>query len=913
MDLPGAALLRVLSGQSRPVGVAFLVDTGAGTRIITCAHVLTDDAEFVTFDGAHRVEADTVEVDPDADIALLRPHQLPAGTATVKVIATDEWHRAVRCFGFPVGHDDGVWATGELLGKQGSGLVMVGDDRTSGFAIEPGFSGGPAWDPELQGVLGMVVSVAGRASRRTAFLVPGATLLERWQVSAPPSPYRGLKSFREEDAENFYGRDDVAAAIAAKVVQQPVVALVGPSGRGKSSLIFAGVIPRLRAQDLTIVPVRPRGDLLGALSGALLDVLEPDLSEAARLADRPKLAEVIAGGRISEIVRRVLDKTGTAELLIVVDQLEEALVQDDSVAVLGDLADAPLKILLAIRSDFLDRALDHSALATVLRSCDTVGAMTRDQVRAAITGPLPPEVRMEGDLAARIVDDVAHAPGQLPLLQFALDKLWGKQTNGVLTHAAYDELGGVGGALARYAEQEVWSHLSESERQVAPGLFGRLVRTDPELPPTRRSVRMADLTDDEKALAQRLVTAGLLVTGRRDTVELAHEALITHWDRLRESVEDDREFQLWLEVLRQDIAEWTARPKSLSKFRALPSGTDAAHWLRERKDHLPGEALFAKQILVARRRHGRRWYWRGFYVLFIAAVVLYFFTELPDRLGIQIGGSNPADRLTIGLDLTNEPPSTTKLRKVLAAYRTDPTNGVVEKLYAAYQTVRQTERVISHPDSGTVFDEVALSGDGQVLVTRSKTSTLMWNGWTHSPLDVTAATDIAVAVDGSLVAVAKSDVVHLYTSSGTRLGQFTVPGGTTVPMRIAVSGNLVATWRQQADKVELWTPDGRRMGTEHATEPTVDLKMWFAGETLVTLANGRVRWSEPSGRSGVLRDGVAGADARGSTVVTCRHEGAMVVEAFRLPDLTVAHTYRSESSRCTEALAVDSTGRRPAR
>lgn len=766
MDLPGAALLRVLNGQSRPVGVAFLVDTGAGTRIVTCSHVLTGDPEFWTFDGTHRVEADPVEVDTDGDIAVLRPHRLPAGTATLKVIATDEWDRAVRCFGFPAGHDDGVWATGRLLGRQGSGLVMVGDDRTSGFAIEPGFSGGPAWDPELQGVLGMVVSVAGRASRRTAFLVPGATLLERWQAPAPQSPYRGLKSFREEDAELFYGRDDVAAAIAAKVVQEPVVALVGPPGRGKSSLIFAGVIPRLRAQDLTIVPVRPRGDMLGALSGALLDLLEPDLSETARLADRPKLAEVIAAGRIGDIVTRVLDKTGTAELLVVVDQLEEALVQDDSLAVLGDLADAPLKILLAIRSDFLDRALDHPGLARVLRSCDTVGAMTRDQVKAAIIGPLPPEVRMEGDLAARIVDDVAHSPGQLPLLQFALDKLWDKQSNGVLTHAAYDELGGVGGALARYAEQEVWSRLSDGERQVAPGLFARLVRTDPDLPPTRRPVRTADLTDDEKALAQRLVTAGLLVTGRRDTVELAHEALITHWDRLRESVEEDREFRLWLEVLRQDLTDWSVLSLN-NTLRSLPSGVDAARWLRERSDLLLGEVVFAHRILAARRSYGHRWYRRGFGLLLVVLSTLYVVTDWPERLGIRIGGDNPAESLLADLDNVRTPDTNTVL-KALAAYRTDPTDTVVAMLNEVHQFVGRVDRLISHPAPDTVFDGVAASADGRVLVTRSSTSTLLWLGWSGIPLDVAAASDVAVAPDGSLVAVAQGDEVHLYTSSGTR-------------------------------------------------------------------------------------------------------------------------------------------------
>ncbi|WP_158842049.1 S1 family peptidase [Saccharothrix deserti] len=483
MELPDAALLRVLNGRSQPVGVAFLVDTAAGVRILTCEHVLGDDPVFTTFDGVHRVPAELV--DSEDDLASLRPlGPLPAGTTTLRLTPTDPWNGEVRCFGFPAGYDDGVWATGRLSGRQGGGLVLVEDDRTTGFAVQQGFSGGPAWDPETRSAVGMVVSVSKRASRRTAFLVPAATLLDRWPAAGPPpSPYRGLKSFREQDAELFHGRDELAEAVAAKVLAERVVALVGPSGRGKSSLIFAGVVPRLRARgELTIVSVRPRGDALGARAGALVDVLEPDLTETARLAQRPALAEVIAAGRLAEVVDRVLAKTGDAELLVIVDQVEEALAQNDhdTADVLGALADAPVRLLVAIRSDFLDRALDRPELARVLRSCDTVGAMTADQLRAAVTGPLPPDVRLEGDLATRIVDDVRLAPGRLPLLQVALDKLWDKQVGGLLTHAAYDELGGVAGAVARYAEQEVWSRLSEAERAVAPGLFLRLVRTAPD-------------------------------------------------------------------------------------------------------------------------------------------------------------------------------------------------------------------------------------------------------------------------------------------------------------------------------------------------------------------------------------------------------------------------------------------------
>jgi WD40 repeat protein len=258
----------------------------------------------------------------------------------------------------------------------------------------------------------------------------------------------------------------------------------------------------------------------------------------------------------------------------------------------------PLTILLTLRSDFLGQAPEHAGLAKLLGDATfLIGQMTRDQLRQVITGPLTGGTSFEAGLVERILDDVGEEPGNLPLLEFALTLLWECQEHGTLTHAGYEALGGVDGAIARYAEQVYLEELSEADREIARRLLVQLVEPAQSAAHVRRVARRTELDPARWRLAQRLATARLLVAGRDpaevETVELVHEALIEHWDRLRHWAEADRGFRAWQERLRGSIAAWhDSGHDTGALLRGGPLG-EAEGWLQQRaEDLVPAERDF---------------------------------------------------------------------------------------------------------------------------------------------------------------------------------------------------------------------------------------------------------------------------------------------------------------------------------
>ena len=291
----------------------------------------------------------------------------------------------------------------------------------AGYAVEAGFSGGAVWDDELAGVVGMTVAADARPDLRAAFLIPSTTILRACPALAdrtlPPCPYRGLYPFRPSDTELFFGREDVTDRLVREALRRPLLAVVGPSGSGKSSVVSAGVVPRLdREQGWLPLSMRPAqaSSPLFALAAALVPALEPERGETERLAAANALVAVLRDGRLTDVVDRVLARADLDHLLLVVDQMEELFARppDEIDAFLGDLlpalrAGGPLTVLLTLRADFLGNALQHPALAQVLEDAViTIGQMRRERLRAVIEGPLPPDVRYEAGLVERILGEM---------------------------------------------------------------------------------------------------------------------------------------------------------------------------------------------------------------------------------------------------------------------------------------------------------------------------------------------------------------------------------------------------------------------------------------------------------------------------------------------------------------------------
>ncbi|MGD2178569.1 MAG: BTAD domain-containing putative transcriptional regulator, partial [Anaerolineae bacterium] len=470
--------------------------------------------------------------------------------------------------------------------------------------------------------------------------LPSAAQLvpERERQVVTECPYRGLAPFREEDAPFFFGREGFADSLLhAPHEPPPVVVIVGSSGSGKSSVVSAGLLPRLRdTGEWLIASLRPGGQPFQALAAALIPPLEPQLGEPDRLIETQKLAGALGDGEISlcAVVERTLGRapgsmdTPSGRALLVIDQFEELYTlcpePDTRRRFLETLLAAveagstrrqsPLVLLLTLRADFMGQALAHRPFADALQEgALMLGPMTREELHRAIEKPAEKQgAALEEGLVDRLLDDVGEEPGRLPLLEFALTLLWEQLDRGWMTHAAYEQIGRVHGALARYA-QEVFEELTADEQQMARRIFLQLVQPGQGTEDTRRVATRAELGDSDASwsLVQQLAGKRLVVTGRNattggETVELVHEALIQRWGRLRGWMEADRAFRTWQERLRAALLAWESSGQDEGALLRGAPLVEAESWLDERARELgAAEVAFIQAGMALRERRQR--------------------------------------------------------------------------------------------------------------------------------------------------------------------------------------------------------------------------------------------------------------------------------------------------------------------
>ncbi len=466
---------------------------------------------------------------------------------------------------------------------------------------------------------------------------PGPEFREQVRATlATVCPYRGLRAFREEDAPLFFGRETFTARLAGAVVRHPMMAVVGASGSGKSSVVRAGLVPYVRkgvAQQIWDVAAVVPGDRpLHALAAALVPLLEPELDEVDRLTKIGKLAGHFTDGSVTlrDVVTRVLEKqAGTDRLVLIVDQWEElyTLAHDEQVRqrfadeLLETTEGGMLTVVLTLRGDFFGRVLSYRALADRLQDAVVnLGPMTREELGRAIEAPAQRVgLTFEAGLVGRILDDVGEEPGNLPLLEFVLTSLWEQRHRGMLLHEAYEAMGEVRGAMAHRAD-EVFGKLSPTQQKVVRRVLIQLVRPGEGTEATRRRATFAEVGEAARPLVQRLADARLTVTGRDEatgeqTVEVAHEALIRNWARLRGWLDEDREFLLWRQRLRGHLDEWERAGRERDALLHGALLTEAERWRDERTDDIgPSErdfiaesaALREQERAVRERRRKRR-------------------------------------------------------------------------------------------------------------------------------------------------------------------------------------------------------------------------------------------------------------------------------------------------------------------
>jgi formylglycine-generating enzyme required for sulfatase activity len=428
-----------------------------------------------------------------------------------------------------------------------------------------------------------------------------------------PCPYRGLAVFEVEHAANYFGREVMVQKLLDRLKTANFVAVVGPSGSGKSSLVRAGLVTALRqgalpgSQGWDLAIVRPGEDPLRALAQPVVERLSASLSPVERLAETRKLAEHLRQGTlpIGDALAQLREQPGhPPRWLLIIDQFEETftLCTDEALrrtflnALLAMSETAWLSIVFTLRADFYGRILEEERFGRrVDAGLVNVLPMNESERRAAIEQPARNAGRrFEEGLVERILAAVAEEPGELPLLEFALTELWERQSaDGLLTHAAYEEIGEVAGAIAKRAD-DLWRSFDLAHQTATRRLFTRLVRVarpDEGAEDTKRRISLQELDQATQALVLRLADARLLVTGRdantgEVTVEVAHEALIRNWQDLQAWLNGDREFLLWRQRLRTLVDNWAGSERDEGALLRGALLSEAEAWAATRAGEL---------------------------------------------------------------------------------------------------------------------------------------------------------------------------------------------------------------------------------------------------------------------------------------------------------------------------------------
>ncbi|HEY4453029.1 MAG TPA: helix-turn-helix domain-containing protein [Pseudonocardiaceae bacterium] len=633
-------------------------------------------------------------------------------------------------------------------------------------------------------------------------------------------PYRGLTRFESEDARWFFGRDELVASFARRARQQrakgALLAILGPSGSGKSSVLRAGLIPVLR-DDGPVVLFTPGDDPLYALQRATSDA---DLA------------------------------------WVVVDQFEELFTNDMPVQRRDAFVEALLAIdaesrggtrigvVIGMRADFYAQALAQPDLARELPDGQVVvGPMDRDQLRQTITGPAGQAgIEVERGLVELLIEHSTELGRErastLPLLSHALFATWEQADSSVLTAEDYVATGGIAHAIAQSAE-EAFSELTERQQELVRRLFLHLVHVGDDTFDTARRVDPAELFDAEDR-AELAESVGVfvdrrLLTADADTLQISHEALLDSWPRLRSWLDEDRAKILaqrrmavvastWRDSDRDAATLLRGAPLVAAELRAKESG---ATWTPLEREFLT--ASLAQQVVEERSQ--RRIALRLRALAGALAVLLLMVTGAATYAFAQRANAQNATQLADSRAVAEaaqaqrqlDPTVATQLS--LAAYHIAPTLQSRSALLESTGSPQATRAV----DGSSVVQALATGSTRQLLAVADADGTLrLWN--VHDPAHPVAIGGplenlhgqelfaAAVSPKSRLVAAAGADdAVNVWNIANPAkpvlLPRLTGPANTVFGLAFSPDGSTLAA--ASADgTVRLWQVAGTSLTRE---------------------------------------------------------------------------------------------------
>jgi WD40 repeat protein/class 3 adenylate cyclase/tRNA A-37 threonylcarbamoyl transferase component Bud32 len=629
-------------------------------------------------------------------------------------------------------------------------------------------------------------------------------------LRAPPSPavcpYRGLLAFEPEDHDLFFGREEILSELLDRLESSRFVAVVGASGSGKSSLVRAGVIAAV-----------------------------------------PNAALVTPGANPAEELRksRAHDRD-----LLVVDQFEEVFTACGDVSQRTRFFEELLAyrgtVLIALRADFYGHCAAHEELARVVsRNNVLLGPMTRDEMQRAVVSPAEAGgFRLEPGLVELVLRDAAGEPGALPLLSHALMETWARRDGRTLTLAGYRDAGGVSAAIARTAE-EVYDRCTDDERRLTRRVFLRLTELGDGTEDTRRRVPLSELgTEPQSATAVAglidTLTKARLLTLDEGTAQVAHEALIREWPRLRGWLNEDREGLMVHRHLTQSARGWEAigrDPGELYRGARLAAALD---WAGDRPDLTAEERAFLEASAAAQehelseaRRRARR------LRALLAGVAVLLLLALAAGSVALVQRQN-ARRSAV---LAQSGRLAAQSREVAGAH---PDLGLLlvleaDRLHSSVDTRGALLGALEHGSRihawlqgfDTPVNATAFSPDGKLLATATHDGTTIWDTATWRPVAPPLRSSqggwegVDFSPDGRTLAIAggKGRVELWDVSTRKELRELMDPAAAAgepalALVRFSPDGSVIASGPQETNHVTLWdAATGHVIGRPITTNP----------------------------------------------------------------------------------------------
>ena len=754
------------------------------------------------------VETDANRVIDHVGSALTYAHSLGMihGSTRPDLIALDEAGNAsVLCFPVagvapPVSSEYAAYIAPEVAAGERS--TVTSDVFSLGvLARELLSSGHPAIDKAT------AADPSDRQASIAEFLIelnPGDEPSPADRYTEGRNPYKGLVPFSEMDSGDFFGRGTAVTELIEGMRDSGLLAIVGPSGVGKSSVARAGLIPSLRTEALpgsaewVITDMLPEShpflELQRALERVAVD-LPIELTEALVSQDADALADA----------SRAMPEQ--SELLVLVDQFEELFTmteEDERGAFLEMMQRAVershVRFIVTLRADFLDKPLRYSEFGALLKSSTVMlSAPNPKELADAITKPARGVgVEVAPELVERMVAEVHGQPGALPLLQHALSELFVSRDSDLIGLETFEEIGGVTGSVARRAET-IFKGLSGEEQSRIKQVFLRLVTVVDDGAPTRRRIRMTELPDlDAQPGIESFAKNRLLVFDndpetRTPTVEVAHEALLTHWPRLADWIDAIRGDLTLSRRLDEAIRDW--EDNAANDAYLLTGGRLAQHqsWtsstslvLTTRQEEFLEASRIWDEELKRRARRRRAWIMGGFAAAAAVAAVL---AVAAMHSATQAAGEQLAAHAVTAQATDSE----LSLLLGLEAYRRSPSPSTMSAIHHGIQGHRA--RMFIPPAEGAIGARGIVDPDGsRIALVGDNTSVVqMWPigasepGWevnlTDDPLSAFRTWSLAwFSADGSSVFIPLSGDDR---PGGPGAGLYTID---------ADSGEIVGFW-----------------------------------------------------------------------------------------------------------------------